>query len=175
MEYSMSSDTVPSLPKPELVRFASGFWRRFWAFFIDAWICIIGVYLVKHLFGLSFFPPQHSHREPYLTPLALHDLAQGIIALLFDLIVAWLYWSLLECSRFQATLGKMALGIIVTDEYGRRISFGRATGREFSKTISAFFFIGFIMAAFTKTNQALHDKIAGTLVLLKNKKDFILR
>jgi uncharacterized RDD family membrane protein YckC len=68
-------------------------------------------------------------------------------------------------SRRQATLGKMALGLRVTDLYGRRISFARASGRHFAKIISGMILlIGYIMAAFTHRHQALHDMIAGTLV-----------
>ena len=78
----------------------------------------------------------------------------------------WLYFALLESSAKQGTLGKMALGIRVTDLDGNRISFGRATGRYFAKFISAIIlYIGFIMAAFTAKKQALHDIIASTLVI----------
>ena len=62
----------------------------------------------------------------------------------------------------------MALGIQVTDLEGNRISFGKALGRNLAKIISALiFYIGFIMAAFTAKKQALHDMIAGTLVVKK--------
>jgi uncharacterized RDD family membrane protein YckC len=58
------------------------------------------------------------------------------------------------------------LGLKVTDLEGRRISFARATGRHFAKILSGLmFFIGFIMAGFTQRKQALHDMIAGTLVV----------
>lgn len=81
-------------------------------------------------------------------------------------IIAWLYSALMESSAKQATLGKMALGIVVTDLNGRRISFARATGRYFSKAfLSAILLIGYIIAAFTEKRQALHDIIAGTLVV----------
>ena len=47
-----------------------------------------------------------------------------------------------------------------------RLSFGHATGRFFAKMISGFTFgIGYVMAGFTERKQALHDMIAGTLVL----------
>jgi uncharacterized RDD family membrane protein YckC len=60
----------------------------------------------------------------------------------------------------------MVLGISVTDLSGNRISFGRATGRYFSKIISGIIFcIGYIMAAFTAKKQALHDIMASTLVV----------
>ena len=60
----------------------------------------------------------------------------------------------------------MALGIIVTDLDGNQISFGRANGRYWSKIVSSItLLIGYIMAGFTEKKQALHDIIAGTLVL----------
>jgi uncharacterized RDD family membrane protein YckC len=81
------------------------------------------------------------------------------------MIGSWLYEALLLSSPWQATLGKLALGLRVTDEYGQRISFLRATGRHFAKYLSWMtIFIGFIMVAFTERRQALHDFIAGTLV-----------
>jgi uncharacterized RDD family membrane protein YckC len=72
----------------------------------------------------------------------------------------------MESSSRQATVGKIALGIEVTDLEGNRLSFGRALGRNLAKIISALIlYIGFIMAAFTKRKQALHDMIASALVV----------
>ena len=86
--------------------------------------------------------------------------------LLVYYIVPSLYFALMESSSKQATLGKMALGIKVTDEAGKRISFGRATGRYFGKIISGLIlYVGYIMIAFTKKKQGLHDMLAGTLVV----------
>jgi uncharacterized RDD family membrane protein YckC len=49
---------------------------------------------------------------------------------------------------------------------GQRISVFRANVRYWSKLLSALILdIGFIMIAFTKRKQGLHDIIAGTLVL----------
>ncbi len=91
-----------------------------------------------------------------------------VFASVIGYILAWLYEALQESSSAQATIGKRALGIVVTDEAGKRISFGRATGRHFGKYISTIILlIGFIMAAFTQKKQALHDIMAGTLVLKK--------
>jgi uncharacterized RDD family membrane protein YckC len=74
----------------------------------------------------------------------------------------------MESSSNQATLGKMAVGIKVTDEFGHRISFARTSGRHFAKYISALILmIGYIMAGITQKKQALHDTIAGTLVVRK--------
>jgi len=82
----------------------------------------------------------------------------------------WLYYSLMESSSRQATLGKMAVGIKVTDLHGNRISFGRATGRYFAKLVSSFtMLIGYLMAGFTARRQGLHDMMAGTLVVFKDR------
>jgi uncharacterized RDD family membrane protein YckC len=91
-------------------------------------------------------------------------LGPGLLTL--STVAQWLYFALLESSSKQATVGKMALGIRVTDLDGRRITFGRATGRHFGKILSGLILgIGFLMAAFTERKQALHDMLAGTLVV----------
>lgn len=83
-------------------------------------------------------------------------------------VVSWLYHALSEASSWRATLGKMAMGIYVSDMEGNRISFPRATVRYLSKILSAMFLgLGYLLALFTRKNQALHDLIAGTLVLNK--------
>lgn len=75
----------------------------------------------------------------------------------------------MESSTKQGTLGKMALSIKVVDIEGNQISFWRATGRYFSKIVSALLFcIGYLMIAFTEKKQALHDKMADCLVVNKN-------
>ncbi len=85
---------------------------------------------------------------------------------LVGIVIGWLYSAIQESSPKQATLGKQALGIVVTDLNGKRISFVKATIRYFSKILSTLIlFIGYIMAAFTEKKQALHDIIAGTLVV----------
>jgi uncharacterized RDD family membrane protein YckC len=87
-----------------------------------------------------------------------------------SLAVTWLYHAWMESSEWQATVGKKALGLVVTDMAGRRVSFGRATGRHFGKIVTNVvpFLIGYIMAGFTAQKQALHDMIAGCLILRRN-------
>ncbi len=72
----------------------------------------------------------------------------------------------MESSKQQATLGKMALSLKVTDMEGNKVSFGRATGRYFGKIISGMIMmIGYILAGLTEKKQALHDMMAGCLVI----------
>jgi len=94
--------------------------------------------------------------------------AEGLGALV-GLLVSWLYYAFMESSSSQATLGKMALGIVVTDLNGERISFGRATGRYFGQIVSAITLcIGFLMCAWTEKGQCLHDMMAGCLLYKKS-------
>ena len=91
-----------------------------------------------------------------------------LLGLLAGTAAGWLYEALLVSSSYQATLGKMALGIVVTDMQGRRISFLRATGRYFGKIVSGMLImIGYLMQPFTEKRQTLHDIMAGCLVLRK--------
>jgi uncharacterized RDD family membrane protein YckC len=81
--------------------------------------------------------------------------------------VAWLYSSIMESSAKQGTLGKIATGIAVTGSRGERISFLRATVRYLCKTILSLCGAGYIIAAFTKKKQALHDMIVDSVVIIK--------
>lgn len=77
-----------------------------------------------------------------------------------------LYYSYMESSKYQATLGKLALGIKVTDTSQRPIDFSKALLRNLSKYLSALIlYIGYIMIIFDDRKQGLHDKIADTLVV----------
>lgn len=86
--------------------------------------------------------------------------------ILFGWAIGWMYFALLESSPKMATLGKQAVGIVVTDMNGNRITFGRATGRYFGKILSGLILcIGYLMMLWSDTKQTLHDQMAGTLVL----------
>jgi uncharacterized RDD family membrane protein YckC len=88
------------------------------------------------------------------------------IAGLIGFGVGLLYYPIMESSDSQATFGKRAVGIKVTDLYGRRISFGRALGRHVAQGVCWLTLgLGYLMASFTERKQALHDMIAGTLVV----------
>jgi uncharacterized RDD family membrane protein YckC len=89
-------------------------------------------------------------------------------AMLVTFAITILYFALMESSKSQATLGKLAVGIKVVDTEGNRLSFGKAFLRSIGKIISGMImYIGYIMAAFTEKKQGLHDLIANTLVINK--------
>jgi uncharacterized RDD family membrane protein YckC len=145
----------------------AGFWLRFVAFIIDVIILGFVGWIIFLPFAASLGMGTLLRGRPPMTP----EEWAPFFALLFRMamlriVLNWLYFSILESSAWQATLGKKALGLKVTDLAGNRISFGRATGRFFSKIISTLIImIGYIMAGFTEKKQALHDMIAGTLVM----------
>jgi uncharacterized RDD family membrane protein YckC len=138
-----------------------GFWIRFLAFIIDSIILRVVVTPIGMIFGALGLAGGMMHGIPHFG-FALMGGGVTFVVLIFG---SWLYAALMESSSYQATLGKMILGLKVTDLNGNRISFERATGRHFAKWLSAMIlFIGFIMIAFTERKQGLHDMLAETLV-----------
>ena len=91
--------------------------------------------------------------------------------LLSTCIVSWLYYSILESSKSQATIGKRMIGLVVTDLNGDRISFYRASLRWLAKIVSVgnFIVLGYLIAFFTEKKQTVHDLISGCLVVPKSK------
>jgi len=155
--------SVPSpYSSPPGVLYA-GFWRRVGAYIIDSLIVTSAIFVISSPFFFMVMSSMETGRGSY-EKLNLFSAFTNIVAI----FASWLYFALMESSRKQATLGKMSLGIIVTDPRGQKISFGKATGRYFGKIISALILcIGFMMAGWTKKKQALHDIMADTLVILK--------
>jgi uncharacterized RDD family membrane protein YckC len=90
----------------------------------------------------------------------------------FSGLLSILYFTLFESSELQATVGKRLMGIQVTDYNGERITPIRALVRTLSKYLSRLIvMIGYLMAAFTEKNQALHDFIAATYVIEKDDQE----
>jgi uncharacterized RDD family membrane protein YckC len=152
----------------------AGFWLRFFALLIDN--VVLGLGFVLILIPLIFLTGLHEVLGQFHPDEELNDagifVLMGFVFLLAtaSLVLTWLYHALMESSEWQATLGKKALGLVVTDMAGQRVSFGRSTGRHFGKIITNMvpLFIGYIMAGFTAKKQALHDMLAGCHVLRRN-------
>lgn len=134
-----------------------GFWLRFAAHFIDTIIAYAAAFVAG--FAIGFFLAISGETD---------DDVFTFFGAIGGFIAGWLYYALMESSKLQATLGKMACGFIVTDIDGKRVSFGRASGRYFGMILSLLtLFIGFIMCAFTEKKQCLHDILAGCLMYRK--------
>ena len=131
---------------------------RFVAFVIDLTILIL-VFLPFILLVETFYPS-----------------GDWILVMLFP-VAFWLYYSLMETSRLQATLGKILFGIIVTDLEGNRIRFSKASLRAWililvypSLVIIPFLLIFLlIFGFFNDKKQGWHDRIAGCVLIKKPK------
>lgn len=153
----------------------AGFWRRALAYLIDG--LLLGTVQMLILVGaLVLLPPNFSFALPAGSRAQSLTLAWDIIAIaerlsnvvLVSWAITWAYYSIFESSPAQATIGKVALGIYVADVHGDPISFFRASARFWLKGLSTILLMtGWVMAAFTPRKQALHDLLAGTLVLRK--------
>lgn len=154
----------------------AGFWLRFVAHLIDGLILGVAVFALVlpllFLTGLAATLESLPRRMEAMEGQPNPAVIGAILSLVFMFVVVgvllhWLYFAYFESGEKQATWGKQALGLYVTDGAANRISFGRASGRFFAKLISGMIplGIGYIMAGFTERKQALHDMIAGCLVL----------
>ena len=154
----------------------AGFWLRFVAVIIDAlilgainWIILAPILAIMGISAAGGFPFSGMDMDDIdVAAMVASLMAMFGIAWIVKRIVDILYHSILESSKFQGSFGKMALGIIVTDSNGNKLDFTKALVRNVCKIISGMTMaIGYIMAGFTEKKQALHDIIAGTLVVKK--------
>jgi len=142
------------IPSPPLIKYA-GFWRRLAADFIDRTILIVcSVFLDFSQYGT----PNSNNEGEFWNRI-----------IIYYIILSFLYCTVMESSRCQGTLGKMALGIIVTDLNGNKLSWEQAIKRHISKLLSyTTIFIGFFIGGFTNKRQTLHDKVSKCLLIRKD-------
>lgn len=159
-------DQIIDAPAPASTSYRyAGFLIRFGAIIIDALIIGVVIGVFNRIFGWGsgiryydyhYWNGWHWH--------SFYNSGSGA-----QLIASWLYEALLLSSNYQATFGKMALGIKVVTTEGKKLSFANATGRHFAKWISALILlIGYLMVIWDPKKQALHDKLANTFVIYKN-------
>lgn len=152
----------------------AGFWKRLAARLID--MLILSILTIPIVF--FYMPTLQPFIASYQEAIAFADvnaMQRALISLTNEmfrgltpilLLIETLYFSLQEASRYQATLGKRALGIKVVNRNGSRISLLQAVARTLAKYISGFIFcIGYLMAAFTRHKQALHDIITDSFIV----------
>jgi len=126
-----------------------GFGQRFLAVLIDGVILFVACLVIRIPLRMT-----------------LGAILSGLIMIPIQMLAGIAYEVYFLSSPKQATIGKQAMGLIVTDINGAPIDMGKAALRSVGKIISSLILLlGYIMAAFTERKQALHDIIAGTLVL----------
>lgn len=131
----------------------AGFWVRAAASLLDSGVIVVGssvIGVVVTIIGLLTESPT----------------AATLGWVLVTNLCAVVYLAAMESSARQATLGKRAFGLTVTDLAGRRVSFGRALVRACAKYLNALTLgLGWVLAGVTRGKRGLHDFTAGTIVL----------
>jgi len=143
----------------------AGFGRRTAAYLIDIFVVLFIEMFIYFVILLPILFDGFSFYDLFEEVIFLSS-SDGIISHIFIFILSWAYFSFMESTDLQATIGKLLLKIKVTDYNGDRISFSRASARYLGKLASLIIFgIGFIMILFTKRKQGLHDLWAKCLLI----------
>lgn len=141
----------------------AGPWKRLAAGVVDAFVVPAVWYLSSFIMG-GYFRAAGNGED-------LSDDTARLIkytAWAAGFAVWWLYCILMERSASRGTVGKMLLGIAVTDSGRRRISLTRALARNLAKIVSAALLpLNWLMVAATGRKQGLHDLISGSMVVVK--------
>ncbi len=166
----------PAPPLVELQARYAGFWIRFVAQFIDGIIYFIVTFIPSFMLGLLSAIYGYKLTTPVYIAITI-----------VSVLLYWLYQSLFISSKYMATPGKMICGIKVTDLQGNRVSLSRATVRYVFKNgigdigsilgyillllnvLLIFNIISPLFIPLSSKKQALHDMLAGTVVVYKQK------
>lgn len=148
----------------------AGFRKRAAAYLIDALILTIAGWVVQMVVLMLIFGAGAGIAMDPTNPAAAFANGGVMLVLLgaylLPIAMQAVYYAWFHASARQATPGKMAVGIKVTDNNGQPISVGRGIGRYFGFLLSGMILgIGYLMAAFTERKRALHDMICDTLVV----------
>lgn len=152
----------------------AGFWLRFVAYIIDKiLISVVQWMVILPVLGALGISIATMENMDYMSEEDAIGMVIGMVStmigsILVAYVIELIYFSIMESSKHQATIGKIALGLKVTDTNGKALDFGRALLRNLGKIVSQMIiYIGYIMAGLTEKKQALHDMIANAVVVKK--------
>jgi uncharacterized RDD family membrane protein YckC len=129
----------------------AGFWMRVVAALVDVTVLLAVGYVIAGMVTAFYTGSEQGSKTLFI---------------IVSILVRWLYFAKMESSDYGATLGKLAVGLKVTDLEGAPIPFRTATVRHFGKELSSLTLgAGYVMVAFTERKQGLHDMLAGCLVV----------
>lgn len=168
-----SGAAIPPLPQAAVATVDyAGFWQRFGAWVIDLALLLLPSSIVFYAMGgLGAYEHMLAQLQAGADmSQAIRDYAastQG--ANIAVTVIGFLYYTLFECSKWQATPGKLALRLRVTDLQGNGLTIGRSAARNvvrLTNTITGLIpFACYIAVAWTQRRQGLHDLLAHALVL----------
>lgn len=135
----------------------AGFWRRLAAWLLDT-VLASAVFIC----ALLVWSGITGHRSAWDGP-ATPALIASVACAAFILGI-WLN------ARLQGTPGKLLMGCLVVDAgTGKRISQGQSLLRGLAMLLSALpAGLGFLWIGWNRQRQGLHDRLAGTLVVLED-------
>jgi uncharacterized RDD family membrane protein YckC len=149
--------------------------KRFIAFLIDVillWIVQMIVISILSAVGIAGLASSNTNMDNMgdgqAAAMMAYFMGAGLTIQLISFVIQVAYFTIMESSESQATIGKRAMNLIVADENGVRLSTQQALIRNISRIVSGIIcLIGYFMAFFTEKKQALHDIIAKTNVYTK--------
>jgi uncharacterized RDD family membrane protein YckC len=164
----------PPMPSPANVAAFdyAGFWQRF-----GAWVIDVIILIIPTMFAMYFLGGMAAYKHLLEQMQAGADMsaafreysAATLSSEVASLFITFLYYSFCEASKWQATPGKLALRLRVTDIHGQRLTLGRAAARNVVRLSGLIYglipIICYLAVAWTQRKQGLHDLMASTLVL----------
>ncbi len=178
-----SRPAPPPVPRLNLGKFDGvsppfdygGFWIRFLAILIDGLLIGMFVAVAMTVLGVSMAAfvgavqpgPNATPQEVRAAAEAVSGMAGRILlvellAVLYPILTTW--W-------LGGSFGKLVCGLRVVRADGEALSFLRCFGREFTKVLLSNMLtlgVGFLLAAFSDEEKALHDTVCDTRVV-KNR------
>jgi uncharacterized RDD family membrane protein YckC len=155
----------------------AGFWVRCAAGLIDLTILAIPLSVFVSFLSVGMgisnaFVDLNPHMPPHELLLRFGPRFL-FLCLLFFVVMDWLYFAILESSVWRATPGKRLLGIYVADENGKPVNFWRASRRFLGGRLLVhvpyvgiyYFLADCVCVGILPSKRALHDSLAGCLVL----------
>jgi uncharacterized RDD family membrane protein YckC len=148
----------------------AGFWRRFVAYMIDGFIIGIIFILLMMVAGFAYLAGAMSgHGGAILAKITDPEKMASLTLWMwaFSIFINIAYFTYFHGSTGR-TPGKTLLGLQVVSADGTSISYGIAFLRSVGYLVSSLVFcLGYIWVAFDKQKQGWHDKIAGTVVIIR--------
>lgn len=149
----------------------AGFWLRFLSYWIDFLLLFPLGLIIQGMLGNNPFAvfSVQTLSEAQKLQSSPNQLASVFASIAVGIAYFFIFWVHYD----GATPGKKLLGIKIIRENGEKITYPVAIIRYIGFLLSSatifFFGLGFLWVIWDKKKQALHDKIAGTLVVRDGK------
>lgn len=152
----------------------AGFWRRFVAYMIDGFIIGIISIILMMIAGVAYVAGAMSGDGGAIMAKITDPVQMASVTLwlwVFSILMNIVYFTYFHGSTGR-TPGKRLLGLQVVSADGTSISYGIAFLRSVGYLVSSLVFcLGYIWIGFDKKKQGWHDKIAGTVVIIREPQE----